>query len=116
MARTTRYEDTSSFPNSIDELILVADLPLKYSSEDTTYRNLISNNRYSDAGTYLEEIANMHSMCASLFNLIENRIYATQEYLLNKKTKWYDEYGVNSPFAYGEEPTDKEKTPVWIEE
>ncbi len=115
MARTTRYDETSQFPSVVDDLLFCNDIDLEHITESNYHNELANAQLYSQASDYLEKTATMDSFCASLFNLLENRIYNTQDYLLNKHTAWYDEYGVESPFAYGEEPSDKELTPIWIE-
>ena len=68
--------------------------------------------RYNTESSYPEEVDSL-LMCASLFNLLENRIYATQFTLTNKHTKWYEEHGVESPIECFDEPEDKTKKPVW---
>ena len=116
MARTTRYNETSSFPNSVDDLLFCNDIDLEHLQESNYHNQLALAQQYTQAGEYLEQTANMDSLCASLFNLIKNRIYNTQQYLLTKHTKWYEEYGVESPISWNDEPEDKEKQPVWTGE
>lgn len=110
-----RYDKTSNYPSSVDELLCLSDIDLDHLNESQHHNQLAMTGYYTEAGEYLENTATMNSMCASLFNLLESRIFSTQSYLSNIHTGWYDEYGVEYPFIFGEEPEDKEKTPIWIE-
>ena len=116
MARTTRYDTVSQFPSDIDDLLFLDDINLEELSQVQRHKDLLAAEQYTAAGEYLEQNVTFDCFCASLFNLMVNRIYAVQDYLNNgKHTEWYNQHGVESPFAYGEEPSDKEATPVWIE-
>ena len=113
MARETRYDTTSQFPTAIDNLLFLNDIDLEHITESNYQNQLALAGLYSQSSDYLEKTATMDSICASLFNLIENRIYATQTYLMNKHTAWYDVYGVDNPISADNEPADKTKQPVW---
>lgn len=113
MARETRYDEISQFPNAIDDLIFFEDIDLEHITESNYHNQLAQAQLYTQAGQYLEQTATMHSYCASLFNMLENRIYNTQINLNEKHTKWYDEYGVENPISWDVEPEDKTKQPVW---
>lgn len=117
MARETRYDIVSAFPNDVDDLLFLSDIDLDHLQESSYHNELANAQLYSQAGDYLEKTATMDSFCASLFNLLNNRIYALQDYLKSnlKHSRWYTVYGVESPFVYGEEPENKEQTPVWVE-
>ena len=116
MPRETRYEETSLFPTEIDDLLFCNDIDLEHLEESNYHEQIAEAQQYSQASDYLEKTATMDSFCASLFNLMKNRIYNTQNYLLNKHTRWYDEYGVENPISPNDEPEDKEKQPVWTGE
>ena len=121
MAREKRYDTTSSFPQSVDSLMFLNDIDVEHLSESSYHNQLAAAHAYTQAGNYLEQTATMDSFCASLFNTIENRIYTTQDFLKEEKhTGWYEEYGVDSPFYYGDvEPSSassgRTKKPVWID-
>ena len=111
-----RYDATSNYPAAVDDLLCLSDIDLAHLNESNYHNQLAQAQLYTQAGDYLENTATMDCLCASLFNLIEKRIQVTQLHLDSvKHTAWYDEYGVESPFVFGEEPEDKEKTPIWIE-
>ena len=59
------------------------------------YDNLISQGKYTEANNYISQQDGIYLFSADFFNLIENRISATQNYLLTKQPK--------HPFAYSEE-------------
>ena len=60
------------------------------------YNGLIAQGKYSEASDYINQQENVYGFFADFLNLIENRIYNTQEYLLSKPPKkqpfvFYDE-------------------------
>lgn len=112
MAEITRYNTTSHFPEQVDDLLCLNDVDLEHLPISNTHKNLLEAQRYTDAGNLLERTT-IDSLCASLFNLLENRIYATQEHLVNKHTMWYEVYGVESPIECFDEPINRTKKPVW---
>ncbi len=112
MSEVTRYEVESLFPTEVDALLCLSDVNLDQLPISNQHKQLLSEEHYTDAGELLEN-SNMDSLCASLFNLIENRIYATQLHLDNKHTMWYEIYGVESPIECFDEPTNKTQKPVW---
>lgn len=57
------------------------------------YNNLTSHGNYSEASDYISEQEGVYGFFADFFNLIENRIFNLQEYLLQKPTK-------KQPFIY----------------
>ena len=112
MSDVTRYNTESSYPEEVDSLLWLNDVSIEQQPIAQAHRELLENKHYTDAGEFIEN-ASIDSMCASLFNLLENRIYATQYAFTNKHTKWYEEYGVESPIECFDEPEDKTKKPVW---
>ncbi len=66
------------------------------------YNNLISQGKYSEASDYINQQEGVYGFFADFFNLIENRIYNLQDYLLNKPLK-------KQPFTYYD---DKEHFPI----
>ena len=116
MARTTRYVTESHFPSEVDDLLFLSDIDLEKVSQVQRHKDLLASQQYTAAGEYLEKNVTFDCYCASLFNLLQNRVYAVQDYLNSgKHTEWYNQHGVESPFAFGEEPSDTEATPIWIE-
>lgn len=112
MAEITRYKVTSDFPSQIDNLLCLNDVDLEHLSISNAHKQLLDEGRYTEAGELLEH-SFMDSLCASLFNCIENRIYSTQNHLVNKHTKWFEEYGVESPIECFDMPTNTVQKPVW---
>lgn len=108
----TRYDVESQYPNKIDNLLFLNDVDLEHLSISNQHKDLIMEERYTEAGELLES-SDIDSMCASLFNLIENRIYATQHHINNKHTKWYEIHGVESPIECFDLPDDTTKKPIW---
>ncbi len=87
---------TSYYPNKIDEMTFFQDNNLDKVEIMNHYNNLIAQGKYSEASDYINQQEGVYGFFADFFNLIENRIYNLQEYLLNKQKKqpfvYYDEY------------------------
>lgn len=112
------YNKTSNFPTSVDNLLCLSDIDLEHLSESNHHNELAMGHHYTEAGEYLENTATMDCICASLFDLIENRILTTQTYLKEFPSQWEQTYGVFSPFVFSSsEPAaaNREKTPIWTE-
>lgn len=75
------------------------------------YNELISQGKYNDANKYINQQEGIYGFFADFFNLIENRIYTLQDYLLQKP-------GKKQPFIYydGEEngPSNIDRDTIWI--
>ena len=103
----------SYFPNKVDEMIFFQDNNLGNVEVMNHYNELITQGKYTEANDYISPQEGIYGFFADFFNLIENRIYNTQEYLLSKPQKkqpviYYDEeehYSINDlhVFAYIEE-------------
>lgn len=103
----------SYFPNKVDEMIFFQDNNLENVEVMNHYNELITQGKYTEANDYISPQEGIYGFFADFFNLIENRIYNTQEYLLSKPSKkqpviYYDEeehYSINDlhVFAYIEE-------------
>lgn len=103
----------SYYPNKVDEMIFFQDNNLENVEIMNHYNELIAQGKYTEASDYISQQENVYGFFADFFNLIENRIYTTQEYLLSKPPKkqpfiYYDEeehYPINDLhiFAYIEE-------------
>ena len=113
MSEITRYDIESRFPTVVDDLLCLSDVSLEQLPISNLHKQYLKEQRYTDAGALLESSSELDSLCASLFNLVENRILSTQTHLDNKHTKWYELYGVESPFETFDEPIDKTVKPVW---
>lgn len=87
---------TSCYPNKIDEMIFFQDNDLEKVEIMNHYNELIAQSKYTEASDYISQQENVYGFFADFFNLIENRIYNTQEYLLNKPPK-------KQPFIYYDE-------------
>lgn len=59
------------------------------------YENLISQGKYSEANTYINQQNGIYGYFADFLNLFENKIYSLQEYLLSK--------GKKQPFIFHDE-------------
>ena len=112
MAEVIRYDTESHFPDAVDDLLCLSDINLEQLPLSNHHQQLLENEQYTEAGRYLESMP-LDSMCASLFNLLENRIYTTQNHLSNKHSMWYEIHGEESPIECFDEPTDKTIKPVW---
>jgi len=49
-----------------------------------TYNKLISQGKYTEANQYINQQEGIYGYFADFFNVIENRIYNLQDYLLQK--------------------------------
>lgn len=87
---------TSYYPNKIDEMIFFQDNNLEKVEIINHYNELISQGKYTEASDYISHQENVYGFFADYFNLIENRIYSIQEYLLSKPPK-------KQPFIYYDE-------------
>ncbi len=86
----------SHYPKQIDEMIFFQDNNLEKAGINEHYNNLIAQGKYSEASDYINQQEGVYGFFADFFNLIENRIYSLQEYLLQKSPKrqlfiYYDE-------------------------
>lgn len=112
MSETTRYNTQSQFPTEVDDLLFLNDVDLDHLAISNQHQEYMELGLYTLAGDLLENTT-IDSICASLLNAIENRIYATQEHLSNKHTVWYDRYGVESPLEHFDMPSNTTQKPVW---
>ncbi len=83
----------SYYPNKIDEMIFFQDNNLENIEIINHYNHLIAHGKYSEASDYIRRQENIYGFFADFFNLIENRIYNLQEYLLQRSPK-------EQPFIY----------------
>lgn len=77
----------SDYPFKIDDMIFFQDNDLKNVEIINQYESLISQGKYSEADTYIEQQENIYGYFADFFNLLENRIYSLQEHILTKQKK-----------------------------
>lgn len=87
---------TSYYPHKIDNMIFFQDNNLENVEIMNQYNELIAQGKYSEASDYINQQEGIYGFFADFFNLIENRIYTLQEYLLQKSPKkqpfiFYDE-------------------------
>lgn len=78
---------TSYYPHKIDNMIFFQDNNLENVEIMNQYNELIAQGKYSEASDYINQQEGIYGFFADFFNLIENRIYTLQEYLLQKPPK-----------------------------
>lgn len=97
----------SVYPDKIDPLIFFQDTALQKIRIADKYNALISQGKYEEANSFMSQQTNIFLYSADFFNLIENRIYALQSYLLTKEPE--------NPFIVsGEKPIGVKKNTIWI--
>ena len=74
--------EISAFPDKVDEMTFFQDVSLNTIEYRNEYQRLLSNGNYSGAAMYINRQNNIYGYFACFFNMLENRIYALQEYLL----------------------------------
>lgn len=89
----------SYYPGKVDKMIFFQDNNLEKIEIINNYENLAAQGKYSEANDYINQQEGVYGFFADFFNLIENRIYSLQEYLLSKPPKqqpfiYYDEIDV----------------------
>lgn len=77
----------SYYPNKVDEMVFFQDNNLEKIEIINHYNSLIADGKYNEASNYIEQQEGIYGFFADYLNLIENRIYALQEHLLNKPPK-----------------------------
>lgn len=83
----------SIYPDGVDPMIFFQDNSLEKLEIINEYEKLISQGKYNEANTFINQQEDIYGYFADFFNALENRIYALQEYLLSKPSKW-------QPFIY----------------
>lgn len=97
----------SSFPDKIDEQTFFQDIDLDHVSIMEHYNELIQQKKYNEANIFINQQSNVFGYYADFFNMLENRIYSLQDYLLNKRKK--------NPFVSSdEEPSVITSDAIWI--
>ena len=89
-------DPVSYYPQKVDEMIFFQDNSLEKTEIINHYNNLISQDKYNEAYNYINQQEGIYGFFADFLNLIENRIYTLQEYLLDKPPK-------TQPFIYHNE-------------
>ncbi len=89
-------DSASYYPDKIDKMIFFQDNNLDNVKIMNHYNNLIAQGKYTEASDYISQQEGIYGFFADFFNLIENRIYTLQEYLLQKPQK-------KQPFIYYDE-------------
>ena len=72
---------TSNYPTSIDPLMYCSDISIAQSETISEYEQYIAAGNYEDAYDLLEN-TNIFGWFADYLNMLENRIYTLQTYLL----------------------------------
>ena len=83
----------SAYPGKVDEMTFFQDNNLAKIEIVNQYNLLTRQEKYNEANDYMNQQEGIYGFFADFFNLIENRIYNLQEYLLQKPTK-------KQPFIY----------------
>lgn len=83
----------SIYPNGIDPMMFFQDNDIEKIDIINEYNKLISQGKYDEANTFINQQEGIYGYFADFFNALENRIYALQEYLLSKPPKY-------QPFNY----------------
>lgn len=97
----------SNYPAIIDDMTFFQDVKLQNKDIMEQYEMLISSGNYTDANEYVDKQGGVFMYSADFFNLIENRIYATQSHLLSKSKK--------KPFTYSNTtPKNPILNMIWI--
>lgn len=73
---------TSTFPDAIDTLYYHSDVTIGQQETMDEYTSLVNQKRYSEAYKLISN-SSIFGWFADYFNMIENRINATQTYLTN---------------------------------
>lgn len=83
----------SHYPDKIDEMTFFQDNDLEKKEIINAYNGLVAQGKYSEAAEFINQQKGIYGFFGDFFNLIENRIYNLQEYLLQKPPK-------KQPFLY----------------
>ncbi len=102
------YTVKSSYPDSIDDLVFISDTDIKHESVYKKHQELINNKNYTQASEYISGQTDITPITADLFNLIQNRIIAMQEYLKNSAESC-------ERVVYGNKPDSPVNKTTWIE-
>ncbi len=73
--------ETSSYPDKIDEMTFFQDVSLNTIEYRNEYERLLFSGKYSEAAQYINRQNGIYGYFACFFNMLENRIYALQDYL-----------------------------------
>jgi len=77
--------EISSYPDKVDEMTFFQDINLNTIKYMDKYQKLLSEGRYYEASQYINNQKDICGYFACFFNMLENRIYALQEYILKKE-------------------------------
>lgn len=99
---------TSYYPDKIDDMTFFQDVNLETYPVMKEYERIISSGKYDEANEYINQQSGIYGYFADFFNLVENRIYTWQNYLLNKKK-------INPFTDSDDEPTELTEGMYWIQ-
>lgn len=104
-------DPVSYYPDKIDDMTFFQDNDLEKMEIMNTYNSLVAQGKYSEAVDFINQQKGIYGFFADFFNLIENRIYNMQQYLLQKPPK-------EQPFLYyveeEKEPSMGTNKRIWI--
>lgn len=75
------YKIDSVFPNSIDDLPFISDVDIPNKNIMISIQNYIDQGDYDNASK-LCNMSNITSINSDYFNMVQNRIYSLQKYLI----------------------------------
>jgi len=78
---------TSYYPDKVDDMVFFQDNNLETVPIMEKYQQLIAKGKFSEAAKYINQQKGVYGYFADFFNMIENRISKTQEYLWTKPAK-----------------------------
>lgn len=103
-----QYLVESKYPTDVDPLLFIQDVSLSQLSEYEAWLAYLNSGDYSSANDYAKTMS-ITSVNASLMNLIEQRIKATQEYLNTLVSPDHMVYG-------RDEPEDPFPDTIWVDD
>ena len=99
------YPYISTFPNAIDKRTFFSDVDLETISHMNIFLDLIKQGKYTEANSYLSQ-SPVHSYTAGLFNFIEAKTHALQDYILQQ-----EKY---NPYCVADDEPNVEVGEFWI--
>lgn len=88
--------DTSSFPEQIDSRLFISDIDLEHLDLLQQYQTLLGRKEYDKASALLENSDSFY-YGASLFNMLEDRLYKIGQYVMTKEKPSLGYYQTDVP-------------------
>lgn len=111
-------ETTSKFPTEIDALNYYSNVSISQKDTADNYATLVKKRQYTEAQKVLSD-SDLFGWFAEYFNMIENRVYAVQNYLKNEcvaKHPKQDLYTTDEPTDFQDITSTRELAvdDVWV--